>query len=66
MQHYPKIRQPDGTYIVVVHKYGLHIGTLRDWMNGLFIEGKILAVSLTKGPLKKWLRSYLHHEAKKR
>lgn len=57
METYPKIRSPHGTLIVVEDRFGCAIWTLQDFIERK-VKGRIHVVSLTRGPLKSWIRSW--------
>lgn len=59
MENTPKARSPLGTYIVVEDRFGCAIWTLQDWLEGK-VKGRIHVVSLTRGPLKSWVRAWQH------
>jgi hypothetical protein len=64
MEKYPKTRSASGTFIVVKNRGKFVIGTLQSWMNGSYDDAPpgIYAVSLSRGPLKSWIRSANHKE----
>lgn len=65
MEKYPKTRTPAGTPVVLRWPDGeVFIANLQDFLDGEFPAAKVMAVSLTVGPLKSWIRAYKHHSRK--